>query len=65
MASTTRTYEDAIVCLNTLQSSAVEIAAAAALPVEKRPSKKLSLVREYLNRMGYTVGNDLFFYTSD
>lgn len=51
-----RSYEDAIVCLNSLQSNAAEIAAAAALPIEQRPSKKLDLVREYLDRMGYSVG---------
>jgi hypothetical protein len=53
----TRSYEEAIACLNSLQSNAAEIAAAAALPVAQRPSKKLDLVREYLDRMGYSVGN--------
>lgn len=55
-----RTYEDAIQCLNTLQSNAAEIAAAAALPISQRPSKKLDLVKEYLRRMGYEVG--MFIY---
>jgi hypothetical protein len=54
-----RSYDDAITCLNSLQSNPAEVKQGNRPPAIRGP-RKLQLVREYLARIGYSVSHILF-----